>query len=47
MVYGDVSFFSSNDVGRTVRNYRSDVFSREIWHGKMPPHRNIFKTKSL
>ena len=43
VVYGDVSFFSSNDVGRTVRNYRSDVFSKKnlAW-GKMPPHPAIF-----
>tara|TARA_B100000767_G_C19640793_1_gene482456 strand:+ start:239 stop:988 length:750 start_codon:yes stop_codon:yes gene_type:complete len=43
MVYGDVSFFSSDDVMKIKRRYNSTILSkRNLAWGKMPAHPAIF-----
>lgn len=48
VVYGDASFFSSNNVNKIKRVYKSDLLTRKnlAW-GKMPAHPSIFIRKEV
>ena len=48
IVYGDVSFFSSQNTTKTIRRYRSDILSKKnlAW-GRMPAHPAIFIRKKV
>ena len=47
-VYGDVDFFSSKDLNRSVRRYSSKNFSpKKLAYGLMPAHPSLFMRKKI
>jgi len=48
VVYGDVCFFSANNIMKTIRRYRSDKLSkRNLAWGKMPAHPAMFIKRQI